>query len=367
MSNKIYFTPGPAQLFYTFQEHLKIALFHDIPSISHRSAEFVNILKNTEEGLRELLEIPSDYDIYFLNSANEAWDRILQNLVRHSSHHFANGSFGKKFYDFAIMHGMNSTLNTSPDGEPFSNFEVPAEAELIGLTKNETSIGLSLPESEIQQIRNANPDKLIALDIVSAVPSMPIDFNNIDTAYFSVQKGFGMPPGLGVWMCNQRCQEKALEKSKETSIGSYRSLLNLKKFANKDQTPETPNTLFIYLLGKIVEDMIAVGKKKIINDTIYKSTILYQTIEDHPTLSAFVNDSQYQSRTTLVATTAEPSGFIDEFERRGMILGTGYGNHKHDHIRIANFPTHSKEMIENGVRLSKGNRITQQDFICFSP
>ncbi|MEP5611536.1 MAG: aminotransferase class V-fold PLP-dependent enzyme [Cyclobacteriaceae bacterium] len=346
MSNKIYLTPGPSQLFYTFEEHFKKGLFLDVPSMSHRSKDFISIMEHTVECLKELLEIPVGYDVFFLSSANEAWDRIIQNLVTNSSHHFANGAFGKKFYDFALQHRMQSTLTQVDDGAAFTNFDVPEEAELIGLTKNETSMGFTLPETEVELLRKANPDKLMALDMVSATPSIPTNLENLDTAYFSVQKAFGMPPGLGVWVCNEKCHEKAAKKFEISSLGSYRSLLNLKKLGDKNQTPETPNTLFIYLLGKIAEDMIKVGKQKIVNDTVYKSTILYQAIQSHPKLSAFVTNPSYQSKTTIVINADSPAKYISYLKEKGLVIGSGYGSHKEDHIRIANFPTHSKEVIE---------------------
>lgn len=346
MSNKIYFTPGPAQLFYTFQEHIKSALFHDIGSISHRSKEFIKITQETQENLKALLELPEGHDIYFLNSANEAWDRIIQNLVISQSHHFVNGSFSKKFYDFALEHGMQSTQTLENDGASFSDFSIPDDAELIGITKNETSVGYSFTEKEIEDLRYNNPDKLIALDVVSACPSVPINFSNVDTAYFSVQKCFGMPPGLGIWIANEKCLEKAEQKAQTGSIGSYRTLPNLKKFGDKNQTPETPNTLYIYLLGKIVKDMLDVGIKKLRNDTIYKSVILNKMVKDHPQMSHFVDSKDHQSKTTIVAKAENASEVIDEIAKKGLILGAGYGSHKEDHIRIANFPTHSKESVE---------------------
>ncbi len=346
MSNKIYFTPGPAQLFYTFEEHLKKAISLDIPSISHRSKEFVKVMQETTEALSELLELPDGYDVFFINSANEGWDRIIQNLVTNSSHHFVNGAFSKKFYDFAIAHGKSSTVTKSEDGQHFTSWKVPDSAELIGLTKNETSVGHSFLESEIEQLMNENPEKLIALDVVSAAPSLPINFNNVDTAYFSVQKAFGLPAGLGVWIANQRCQEVANKRAKNASLGSYRSLPNLKKFGDKDQTPETPNMLFIYLLGKIAQDIIRAGVQKMRNDTTYKAAILNQTIENHPLLSHFVESKDHRSKTTIVAKSDQSNRILQHFEKKGLILGTGYGAHKEKHIRIANFPTHSKESIE---------------------
>ncbi|WP_421765621.1 aminotransferase class V-fold PLP-dependent enzyme [Ekhidna sp.] len=346
MSNKIYFTPGPAQLFYTFEEHLKRALFEDIPSISHRSSKFIRVVEETNEALAELLELPSGHHIYFLNSANEAWDRIIQNLVDKSSHHFVNGSFSQKFYDFALAHNKQSTLSKVNDGDSFSELEVPDYSELIGITKNETSVGYSFLADEITILRNNNPDKIIALDIVSASPSLAVDFKQIDTAYFSVQKAFGLPPGLGVWIANEKCHEVAEKRATQTSLGSYRTLPNLHKFGIKQQTPETPNMLFIYLLGKIAQDMLQVGLKKLRNDTTYKAAILNQTIEDHPMLSHLVSSKPHRSKTTILAKTDQSGKFLSFFEEKGIILGNGYGVHKENHIRIANFPTHSKESVE---------------------
>ncbi|NQZ76414.1 MAG: aminotransferase class V-fold PLP-dependent enzyme [Ekhidna sp.] len=346
MSNKIYFTPGPAQLFYTFEEHLKRALFEDIPSISHRSKQFNAVVQQTTEALIELLNLPAGYQPYYINSANEAWDRIIQNLVKDSSHHFVNGAFSKKFFDFALAHNRSSSQTLVQDGEVFENWQIPVDAELIGITKNETSVGFTITEKEISELRVANKEKLIALDIVSALPGIETDFKNVDTAYFSVQKAFGMPAGLGVWIANERCHEVALKLSQNQSLGSYRALPNLKKFGDKYQTPETPNMLYIYLLGKIAEDMVKVGQKKIKNDTIYKSTILNQAIEDHPNLTHFVKSKDHRSKTTLVATSDKAEEIIKQFAQKGLILGSGYGKHAKNHIRIANFPTHSKESIE---------------------
>lgn len=346
MTQKIYFTPGPSQLFYTFKTHFNQALLHDIPSLPHRSKSFMGIVAHTTVALRELLQVPEEFDIFFLNSANEAWDRLIQNLVIERSHHFVNGALSKKFFEFARMHGMKSTSTEVPDGAPFPNLNVPGGSELIGITKNETSVGYTFCEDEIGRIRNENLEAIIALDIVSASPSIPIDFSNIDSAYFSVQKGFGLPPGLAVWICNQRCQEKASIKASKTSIGSYRTLSNLKKFGDQQQTPETPNTVYIYILGKVAEDMIRIGQQKIINDTIYKSTLLYQAIEKHPLLTPFVLSKNHRSPTTVVGVSDHSVKIISCLKEKGIIIGKGYGAYQENHIRMANFPTHSKEMVE---------------------
>ncbi len=347
MSNKIYFTPGPTQLFYSFQDHFRTAMKVDMGSLSHRSPLFIKTVEETTDALCELLQIPEGYHLFYISSANEAWDRIIQNLVIKSSHHFANGAFSKKFYEFAIQYKKKSTIEKAPDGGTYQNFNIPHEAELIGLAKNETSVGFTFTEDEIALIRANNLDKLIALDVTSAAPALPIHFNNVDTAYLSVQKAFGMPAGLGLWIVNERCIEKATQNEKSGSIGSYRSLPNLKKFGLKAQTPETPNMIYIYILGMIAKDLLNYGLKRMQNDIIYKATLINQTIENHPLLDHFVTSEKHRSPATIVIKAKHQADFINKLASHDMVVGKGYASYKEEHIRIANFPTHSKEIVEN--------------------
>ncbi|MFY0600499.1 MAG: aminotransferase class V-fold PLP-dependent enzyme [Cyclobacteriaceae bacterium] len=348
MSNNIYFTPGPTQLYYTIKDHLLSALKDDIGSISHRSKAFEAVFIEARENLSELLNLPKGYEIYFTSSANEVWERIIQNLVENSSHHFANGSFSKKFYSFAQQYKKASTVCESDFGKPFDDLSIPDAAELISCTLNETSIGYQFPIEDIYKIGESNPDKILAIDGVSAFPCVNFDFSKVDTAYFSVQKSFGLPSGLGVWIVNEKCLEKSSElESKGLVTGSYHRLSELRKFGLKNQTPETPNTLSIYLLAKVARDMINRGVKNIQNETIYKSTILYQAIEEHLDLEPFIEDKKTRSKTVVVANCKNGNAdIIARFKQKGWILGDGYGSYKSDHIRIANFPMHSKESVE---------------------
>ncbi|MFY0606891.1 MAG: aminotransferase class V-fold PLP-dependent enzyme [Cyclobacteriaceae bacterium] len=348
MKHQVFLTPGPSQLFYTVEDHMKSAFSEDVMSISHRSKQFEEIFAFARIKVAELLNLPDGYDIYFTSSANEVWERIIQNLVGSHSHHFVNGSFSEKFFQFSKDYQKDSTSETLAYGDTFSNFLIPDTAELISITLNETSIGYSFDQKEIAKIREEHPDKLIALDGVSTFPSVNFDFNLVDTAYFSVQKCFGLPSGLGVWIVNQKCYEKAQKLKDQGHItGSYHDLLTLRKSAEKNQTPETPNTLGIYLLGKVANDMIFKTAKLIQNDTIYKAALLYQAIAESENLKAFIEKKENQSKTVVVAHCENGNSEILELlANKGWIVGKGYGKFKNDHIRIANFPTHSKELIE---------------------
>ncbi|RED96217.1 aminotransferase class V-fold PLP-dependent enzyme [Marinoscillum furvescens] len=348
MQHKIYFTPGPSQIFYTVEDHLKSALNEDVMCISHRSANFQAIFAHARAELSKLLNLPEGYDIYFTSSANEVWERIIQNLVEKQSHHFVNGSFSKKFHQFALDYQKSSTATKVEDGGDFKDLSVPDEAELISVTLNETSIGYTFPIEKIKELRAQNPDKLIALDAVSAFPAIPFDLNLVDTAYFSVQKCFGLPAGLGVWIVNQKCHATATNlEAKGHITGSYHSLAQLKAQGDKYQTPETPNILGIYLLGKVAEDMNRRTARQIQNDTSYKAALLYQAISESNSLEPFVESKECRSKTVVVAKVNDGNeAILKSMTEKGWIVGKGYGSYKGDHIRIANFPVHSKEQIE---------------------
>jgi phosphoserine aminotransferase len=348
MSKKIFFTPGPTQLFHSVPFHIQNALKADLASISHRSKDFEHIMSDLQKGLRSLLELPEDYHIFITSSATEVWERILQNLVIRKSHHFVNGAFSKRFYEFATSYGMNSTTTYAFSGDEFQDWTVPSDAELIALTMNETSIGYMMDQNRIDFIRKEYPDALIALDVVSITPSVKIDFQKVDTAYFSVQKCFGLPAGMGIWIINDRCIQKYQEKKESGEIvGAFRSVDELLSKIRKNQTPETPNVLNMYLLAKVIQDMQDRGIDTIRNETTYKSTLLYQMFNELDIFHPFIKQKQNQSKTVCVAECInDPSEVIEDLKKKGLIIGSGYGKYKGHHIRIANFPTHSKEQIE---------------------
>lgn len=349
MNPKINFTPGPSQLYFTVDNHVRTAFKEGIPSLSHRSKKFEGFYKDTVDGLRELLNLPSGYHIYFTGSATEIWERLIQNLVEERSFHLVNGSFSKRFYEIALQLGKRSTKNEVPNGQGFDPaLTVPDDAELIAITHNETSTGVSLPLDFIYDLKSKNPDALVAVDAVSSLPFPDFDYAQLDSVFFSVQKGFGLPSGLGVWMVNDRCLAKAEALlAKGIPIGSYHSLPGLHSFAVKDQTPETPNVLGIYVLSMVIRDMIRRGIASIRKETEYKAALLYHALENHPNLKPFVSDKAYRSKTVIVANTgACTEELAHRLIENGMQPGDGYGADKKTQLRFANFPTHSKEQFE---------------------
>lgn len=346
----IFFTPGPSELYFTVEDHLKRALNEQIPSISHRSARFQAIYQEAATNLRSLLSVPDSFHVLFTGSATEIWERLIENCVAEQSYHYVNGAFSRRFYETAQQLQRKPLIQEAPEGTCAAPRPeaIPSSVELVAFTQNETSTGAAQPLADIYAIRQAHPNTLIAVDAVSTLPYPDIDYAQVDSVFFSVQKGFGLPAGLGVWLVNNRCVEKAQQLEQQGHyIGTYHAIPSLIEKAQKNQTPETPNVLAIYLLAKVTADMLTKGIVQIRRETEYKASLLYHTLEEHPLLSVFVKEPKYLSKTVIVAETLPlASDIISALKKDHLIIGSGYGSFKQKHIRIANFPTHSKEQIE---------------------
>ncbi len=350
-----YFTPGPAELFPTFAQHLQTAMDEQLGSISHRSQRFRDIYAHTDEQLRELLNIPKTHAIFFTGSASEIWERLLLNCVEHESFHTVNGSFSRKFYDYANALHKFAHILEKPFGQGFdaAEIEVPEYAELVCLTHNETSSGVQMRPSEMHKLKRKYPQKLFCVDMVSSAPYPDLDYSLIDSAFFSVQKAFGMPAGMGVWIASEKCLAKAerLQKYESLTIGAHNTLPMLWKNYQTFETPATPNVLFIYALGKIAEDFNKIGIATIQKQTEEKAKTIYKFLEKSDRFEPFVSAERYRSRTVIVANTKKPAGeLIAATKQAGMVVGSGYGKLKDSQIRIANFPATSAEQVDALLR-----------------
>ncbi|MCS6973664.1 MAG: aminotransferase class V-fold PLP-dependent enzyme [Cyclobacteriaceae bacterium] len=348
MKHLVSFAPGPSQLYFTVPDHLRQALREGIPSMSHRSAAFEKIFAGASENLRELLNLPDNFSIFFCSSATEIWERIIQNLTAEHSVHLSTGAFGKRFYETALQLKRHAVLYEKAYGDGFTQAPDVPPTELIAITHNETSTGVTTPHEIIKALRLQHPQSIIAVDAVSSLPYPQFDFTTIDTLFFSVQKGFGLPAGLGVWIVNERCIEKEEQlRSTGQSTGTYHSLTSLLQHARKHQTPETPNVLGIYLLEKVTADMLRRGITAIRKETEYKAAVLYHALEQHQSIRPFVKTPALRSPTVIVAETSNLTDKLyTKLSEKGLLPGEGYGPLKASTLRFANFPAHSKEQFE---------------------
>ncbi|UBM60608.1 aminotransferase class V-fold PLP-dependent enzyme [Marinilongibacter aquaticus] len=350
MSNRnTYFTAGPAALYPKFEEFLQDFVDQQLGSISHRSQKFKDIYRFTDEQLRTLLNIPAESALMFTGTASEIWERIVLNCTELETFHLVNGSFSKKFSQYAEALGRHIHVFEKPLGEGFSysEIEVPEYAELICTTQNETSTGVQTREADIHKLKRGNASKLVAVDMVSSAPIPELDLSLVDTAFFSVQKSFGLPAGLGVWIANETCLQKAEEIGQSKSIGAHHRLPELWAQSKEYQTPATPNVMGIYLLGRVAEDMNKKGIELIRKETERKAKRLYDYFEQKAGFSLFVEKPEHRSKTVAVINTPGASSeIISALKAKGLIVGSGYGKNKDSQIRIANFIATGEEDIE---------------------
>jgi phosphoserine aminotransferase len=347
--SKTFFTAGPAELYPRFEEFLQEFVDKQLGSISHRSQQFKDIYQHADEQLRELMNIPAENAIMFTGTASEIWERIVLNCTELETFHLVNGSFSKKFYQYAESLGRHAHKLEKPMGEGFSyaEIEVPEFAELICATQNETSTGVQTREPDINKLKRGNSSKLVAVDMVSSAPIPEIDFSLVDTAFFSVQKSFGLPAGLGVWIANETCLAKAEELSAKGSIGAHHCLPDLWKQSRAYQTPATPNVMGIYLLGRVAEDMNKRGIDNLRKETDAKVNKLYKYFEKKEGFSLGVEKPEHRSRTVAVINTERSSAeIINALNVKNLIVGAGYGPKKESQIRIANFIANTPEQID---------------------
>lgn len=349
----ITFEVGPSELMPHVDEYL--AEGRDLARLSHRGEVFGEVVGYTQDGLRELLKIPEDYLIAFAGSASDAMDSVPRNMARRITAHLVNGAFSKRWYEFAggakrAARQLEAVWGQSFDleGERVNGWLSSFNPELICLTHNETSTGVMLDAAQIAQLKERYPDALLAVDITSSTPYGGLSMENLDAALFSVQKGFGIPAGLGVLIASP----EAVAKSKEleavaADTGNHRSFTALAEAARKNQTPATPNMLGVYVLGRVVDDMLQTGMDHITAKTDQKAARLYDSFEKNG-LQPFVAEASHRSTTTLVAETQGRTTEIIEqlYDKHDIAISSGYGKYGNTHIRIGNFPTHSLADVE---------------------
>ena len=93
--------------------------------------------------------------------------------------------------------------------------------------------------------------------------------------------------------------------------------------------------------------MLEKGIDVIRRETNYKAALLQHMVTENPGFGHFVENSRLRSKTVVVANTISSSNsWIEALDKRGFVIGNGYGEYAGKQIRIASFPTHSKEQIE---------------------
>ncbi len=274
------FNPGPATLPLSVLEQAQAELLDykgtgmSVMEISHRSKEFEAIIQTAEADLRELMGIPGNYKVMFLQGgASLQFAMIPMNLrpTGASADYILTGSWGKKAYDEACKLGTARVAATVKA----SNFDhLPAQAELdldpkaayLHFTSNETIQGVEYfaeptPPAGVPLICDASSDFI----------AKPIDVSKYGLIYAGAQKNAG-PAGVAIVIA----REDLVEKAPDTNP----VILNYKTHAADGSLYNTPPSFNIYIVGLVLKwakqlgGLEAVAKR---NKT--KANMVYETID----------------------------------------------------------------------------------------
>jgi phosphoserine aminotransferase len=347
----ISFYPGPSRVHDEIPGYVQDAHELGVMSINHRSEAFMAISERTVLLLKQRLNIPSDYTIFYTSSATECWEIIAQSLITDKSYHLYNGAFGQKWHEYTLR------LHSGATAVPFGVEEKLDPAKLtfpeegvICITQNETSNGTQVPSALIKRIKKNHPHHLVAVDAVSSMAGIALDFKAADVWFASVQKCFGLPAGLGLMICSPQAIERSNHLAEKDH---YNSLTFMTSMMTRWQTPCTPNVLGIYLLMRVLEDSdnIKDTQEKIVGR--HEDWIAF--LSERKKIAPLVRNHAVQSHTVVPVTgDADTLQHIKTLAKKNdILLGEGYGEWKSTTFRIANFPALKKKEIKKLMTILK--------------
>ncbi|KAA9341034.1 aminotransferase class V-fold PLP-dependent enzyme [Adhaeribacter soli] len=331
------FYPGPSKVYPEVRQYLADAYDSSVITLPHRSETFMQLMRATVANLKKKLNIPQDYYIFLASSATECWEIIAQSLTYSHSFHLYNGAFGEKWYQYAHKICPEAQGQEFDPEEPLdvANLEIPESAEVVCITQNETSNGTQLNANTILNLFNKCKDQLLAVDATSSMAGLNLKYIKADIWFASVQKCFGLPPGMAVMVCSPRALYRA---KKIDEKNHYNSLVLLYEKMLNYQTSYTPNTLNIYLMYRVLEQRDVI--KNIDQHLVQRAQHLYEFFEPFTQFRPLITNPEVRSNTVIAL--QGPDKLVEEIKKHALAnniqLGNGYGKWARTTFRIANFP-----------------------------
>jgi len=304
MPDRIYnFSPGPATLPYEvlLQAAKDIVNFNNkgigLIEMSHRSKEFIQVVDECEALLRELLSIPQNYKVLFLQGgASTQFAMVPMNLLGagKTACYLNTGTWSKKAIKEAKFFGTVDVAYSSED----SNFDrvpspgdysISTAAEYLYFVSNNTIFGTqfqSMPET----------DKVMVCDMSSDILSRPIDVSRFGLIFAGAQKNMG-PAGCTVVII----REDLLDRTPENIPTMFR----YKTHADKGSMFNTPPCFAIYTIGLVLKWLKKIGGLTAIEKMNQdKAALLYQAIDKS---SFYKGHAQKDSRSLMNITFNLPT------------------------------------------------------------
>jgi phosphoserine aminotransferase len=250
MSRVYNFSAGPAMLPESVlkQAQGELSDWHgagaSIMEMSHRGKEFVSVAAEAEQDVRELLGVPNNYKVLFLQGgASAQFATIPMNLLRGktSADYILTGAWGKKAISEAKKYCTVNLAASSESGKftsipSFQSWSLKKDAAYVHYTPNETIGGV-----EFHWVPDTGDVPLVA-DFSSTILSRPIDVSRFALIYAGAQKNIG-PAGLTLVIVRDDLIGDVLPVTP--------SVYDYAQQAEADSMLNTPPTFGIYLAGLV--------------------------------------------------------------------------------------------------------------------
>ena len=223
-----------------------------VMEMSHRSKVFGTIIQEAEADLRELLDIPENYKVLFLQGgASQQFAMIPMNLMKNKkAAYIVTGQWAKKAFQEAQLYGEAVKVASSED-ETFSyipdcsDLEIPEDADYVYICENNTIYG-----TKFKTLPNTKGHTLVA-DVSSCFLSEPVDVSKYGILYGGVQKNIG-PAGVVIVIIRE-------DLITEDTLPGTPTMLKYKTHADADSLYNTPPAYGIYICGKVFKWLKEMG------------------------------------------------------------------------------------------------------------
>ena len=279
MSRVYNFSAGPAVL---PEEVLKEAAAEmldykgcgmSVMEMSHRSQVFDDIIKEAEQDLRDLMHIPDNYKVLFLQGgASQQFAMIPMNLMKNKvADYIVTGQWAKKAYQEAQKYGKVNKIATSEDKTfsyipDCSDLPVSPDADYVYICENNTIYG-----TKFKTLPNTK-GKTLVTDVSSCFLSEPVDVTKYGIIYGGVQKNIG-PAGMVISIIREDLiTDEVLEGTP--------TMLKFKTHADAGSLYNTPNCYCIYMCGKVFKWLKKMGGLEVMKErNEKKAKLLYDYLD----------------------------------------------------------------------------------------
>ena len=244
-----------------------------VMEMSHRSKVFQNIIDEAEADLRDLMGIPSNYKVLFLQGgASLQFSMIPMNLMKNGvADYIVTGQWAKKAYAEAQKYGKTNKIASSEDKTfsyipDCSDLPISPDADYVYICENNTIYG-----TKYKKLPNTKGKTLVA-DVSSCFLSEPVNVSDYGIIYGGVQKNIG-PAGMVISIVRD-------DLITDDVLPGTPTMMKFKTHADAGSLYNTPNCYCIYMCGKVFKWLKKMGGLEVMKQrNEEKAKLLYDFLD----------------------------------------------------------------------------------------